>query len=494
MNYKLISKFQKFFVCLTIFILLSELILVLWGYGYYTRNAEGMYDFQPFFEQYQAFRRSYNNYPPYRQVQIDSTNLPVIFINTNHKKIDREKKISSKMVVINNGNGLLNYADTLKHNKQIKEYDGDILIRYRGNTSFSKSVKKPYLIVLQDSMGGKREKALLSMRKNKKWALQAPYIDKSLIRDVLVNDLAQDYFDYTPQSSLCEVILNGQYYGVYFLSERPSAMNIKKPGENGDELTGGYVIEMELYSRYKPAYYPSNNWHRIRYNYKKPDEEITPAQKKYINDYIKNMENAFLMNDYYEICKYIDIESFIDYQLFTEFTHNYDGYARSVYLYKERDSKGGKFKTALWDFNVSMGNGIILNAWKTDTWHLYDVADKIMLNEKRDSLFFLWGRLLTHKDYLNKLIKRWHQYRSGSFSDANLMHKIDSLSQILCERDAEKRNSDAWLIWGGEPKCLFQNKYVSSTYNDEIGYLKSWILERVEWMDKNIEEIGERLQ
>lgn len=494
MKYKsIISKFLAFFACIAIFALLCEFVLVFGGYRYFTRNAEGMYDFQSFSEQYKAVKRSFNNYPPYKQVQIDSTNLPIIFINTNSRHINRDEKILAKMTIINNGDGIINNADTNVHNKQNKEYDDDILIRYRGNTSYSKSAKKPYSIVLQEN-NGKGRKSLLSMRKNKKWALQAPYTDRSLIRDVLVNDLAQNYFDYAPQSRLCELILNGQYYGVYFLSEKPSGMKIKKPKENGDELTGGYVIEMEIYSKNRPAYYSSENWHSIRYNYKRPDEEITSAQKKYINGYIKNMENAFLKNDYDEICKYVDIESFVDYQLFTEFTHNYDGYARSVYLYKERSSKGGRFKTALWDFNVSMGNGIILNAWRTDTWHLYDVADKILLNEERDSLYFLWGRLLTHKNYRDKLINRWFQYRSSYFSDESLMNKIDSLSHLLCECDAEKRNSDAWSLWGGEPKCFFQNKYVSSTYDDEIDYLKRWILERVAWMDNHIEEIGNHLQ
>ena len=336
--------------------------------------------------------------------------------------------------------------------------------------------------------------SFLDLRKNKKWALQAPYSDRSLIRDVLIYDLAQEYFDYAPQARLCELILNGQYYGVYFLSELVKGMKLKKPGDAGDELTGGYIIEMETPPQSDIGYL-SQNWN-IKYHYKKPDDDITEIQKTYINSVIFNMEKVFLQNDFEEICKIIDIESFIDYQLFSEFTHNNDAYSRSVYFYKERDSKGGLIKMTLWDFNLSLGNSNYRDAWKTDTWRIYDDPTRVLLNGERDSLHYFWGRLTVHKEYRNKLVERWNEYRSGSFSDENIISKIDSLYTSLTVCGAEERNGIAWNIWdiyAGKglvrPKYIWPNKYVSSSYDDEISYLKKWIIERLNWIDNNIETI-----
>ena len=122
-------------------------------------------------------------------VHIDSTNLPILLINTEGSRIAKDDYITARMVIIQNGNGANNYADTLKHPGQRVDYDGYIAIRYRGNSSFHESLKKPYAIRTLDKpleMGGvKTKKKLLGMRKGKKWALLAPYSDRSMIRDAL---------------------------------------------------------------------------------------------------------------------------------------------------------------------------------------------------------------------------------------------------------------------------------------------------------------------
>ena len=321
--------------------------------------------------------------------------------------------------------------------------------------------------------------------------MQSPYDDRSLIRDILTFDLARPYFDYVPETRLCELILNGKYYGVYFLSEKVSGMKLKKPGEEGDELTGGYMLEVEPVEG-NEAGYLSKNWN-IRYTYTIPDERITENQKVYIDSLIEKLESAFLRNNYEEICELIDVQSFIDYQLVSEFTHNHDAYTRSLFLYKGRDNADGKLKVALWDFNVSLGNGNKRDAWKTDTWRVYDEPDRILLHAQNDSLHFLWGRLIQHEDYRERLVERWHQYREESFSNESIMSKVDSLATLLEIGGAENRNSTAWNIWdmtGGTgikaPSYIIPNKYVSSTYDDEITYLKNWIIQRLIWMDDNI--------
>jgi len=52
------------------------------------------------------------------------------------------------------------------------------------------------------------------------WVLYAPYSDKSLMRNTLTFDLARDIGRYAPRCQYCELVVNGDYRGVYVLMEK----------------------------------------------------------------------------------------------------------------------------------------------------------------------------------------------------------------------------------------------------------------------------------
>ena len=70
-----------------------------------------------------------------------------------------------------------------------------------------------------DVNGEKQKTELLGMPKDHTWLLQASYGDRSMLRDVLVFQLARPWFDYTPRCRYCEMVLDGMYYGIYILTE-----------------------------------------------------------------------------------------------------------------------------------------------------------------------------------------------------------------------------------------------------------------------------------
>ena len=174
-----------------------------------------------------VFAQRPDNYKPDNpNVTLTQTNLPIIFIDVAGKQIDRKEKITAKVKIIDNGKGKLNYADTVAHKNQRIDYEGYVALRYRGNSSFTSSDKKPYSIRTLDKpleQGGKKKNvSILGMGKDNDWALLAPYSDKSMIRDILSFTLARPYFEYVPHTRLCEVILDETYYGVYKKSFKPS--------------------------------------------------------------------------------------------------------------------------------------------------------------------------------------------------------------------------------------------------------------------------------
>ena len=87
------------------------------------------------------------NFPPVNvDVVLTSTNLPIVWIEVNGRVIDRYKRVEARLKVIDNGKGHVNYADTVAHPGQRIDYEGYVALRYRGNSTFNDSPKKPYSI------------------------------------------------------------------------------------------------------------------------------------------------------------------------------------------------------------------------------------------------------------------------------------------------------------------------------------------------------------
>jgi len=166
-----------------------------------------------------------------KTVKIDNTTLPIVFINTSGQTILRDEYILARMKIIADESGV-SHGDTIAYPNQTVDYEGWVALRYRGNTSFSSSDKKPYQFrtlktdTLPDDGGEKKKVKILGMGKDNKWAFIAPWCDRSMMRDVLSFTLAEPWMDYVPHARFCEVILDGYYYGIYVLTERVSKGNI----------------------------------------------------------------------------------------------------------------------------------------------------------------------------------------------------------------------------------------------------------------------------
>jgi hypothetical protein len=447
-----------------------------------------------------------NNYQPDNiTVKLEETNLPIVFIDTQNQVIHKDWRIAVRMKIINNVNGI-NYGDTINHPNQTVDYEGWIGIKYRGNSSFD-AAKKPYSIktLKTNNPDGKKDKVkILDLPADNDWVLLAPYADRSMIRDILMFQLARPYFEWVPTLRHCEMILDGIYYGVYMIGERPGKgkkrLNLDDPGDSGDELTGGYQVQIDrndeeyVYISKYPAVNKNGNPYysqrEIYFQYKHPEYDDMmpdhPIQLNYIQHQIDLMENALsskdFMDPYVGYRQYLNMLSFIDYQLSQEVSNNIDGYRLSTNLYKHRDSVDPLFKTTLWDFNIAFGNVNYCGGDRTDTW----IYDNSYTGNQPNKVPFWWMRLMKDPNYVNQLKIRWQQYRKGFYSDKHIEQTIDSLVNNLDVKEARNRNYIAWSVW---------NKYVwpvpnwqtVNTYEKEIENLKKWLKERIAWLDNEFE-------
>ena len=444
---------------------------------------------------------SYGNYPPDNvNVQLTSTNLPIVWIDVDGQIIDRDERITARMKIIHNGDGQLNWADTLAHTGQTIDYEGYVALRYRGSSSYTMSDKKPYsfrpLTAPLEDGGTKKKVKILGMGKDNNWALLAPYADKSMMRDLLAFAVSRPWMEYTPQGRYCELFLDGVYYGVFILTEVVSngkhRLNLPDPGDSGDDLTGGYIMEVNRVEdevTYTSRYHPVNSTgtrymdEYIHMQYKSPDyEDMTEEQVNYITGRIDQMEQAlwsYKAGQTSTYGEYLDVTNFIDYQIAMELGHNVDGYRLSGKFFKRRDSEDPRFKMVVWDMNLAYGNADYYLGWLTGTWVyqnngiLYNAGDPQMVP-------FWWYKLNTDPDYIAALHSRWAKYRRTNLRQDHLMATIDSLAHVLTMNGAEARNSQAWPRWG---VYVWPNRYVASDFNDEVAYLKQWLTDRISWMD-----------
>ena len=444
------------------------------------------------------------NYPPDNEnVQLTQTNLPIAWLEVDGQTIDREERITARLKIIHNGDGEINYADTVAHPGQTVDYEGYVALKYRGNSSFTSSDKKPYSFrplnaPLED--GGTKEKVkILGMGKDNNWAILAPYSDKSMMRDLLAFELSRPWMEFCPQGKYCELFLDGTYYGIYIMCELPTKgkqrLNLDDPGEEGDELTGGYLLEVDRTDEvtYTSKYHPmtkNGQWlnnRYINYQFKEPEyEDLTETQYNYITGQVDVMEDALNSSNYTDpevgYRKYMDVMSFVDFQIAQELSHNVDGYRLSSKIYKRRDSVDPRFKMVLWDFNIAYGNSDYYQGWYTNTW-IYENNDVLNSNGDTQLVPFWWYKLNKDPYYQNLLKNRWAQCRRSNMREDRIMEKIDSMATQLTSGGAMTRNSQAWPRWG---QYVWPNYYVAQNFNDEVSHLKQWISQRLAWMDQKL--------
>ena len=441
-----------------------------------------------------------DNYPPNNKtITIGSTNLPIVWVEVNGAMILKTEYITAHMKIIDNGSGHLNYGDTVAHPGQTIDYEGYIALRYRGNSSFNHS-RKPYLFRPLDKPleeGGEKKKVkILGMGKDNKWALLAPYSDRSMVRVPLSFDISRPWMEYAPQCRFCELYLDGIYYGVYILTEVVSKgkqrLNLSDPGEGGDDLTGGYILEVDRNEGnvYTSKYYPRTSTgailagYNIYFQYSSPDyEDMSQVQLDYINHQIDLMEGALNSSNYMNpetgYRKYIDVENFIDYQIAMELGHNVDAYRLSGKLFKRRDSEDPRFKMVVWDMDLAYGMPYYYGAWRTENWS-YEMNDTLLAQANIYLVPFWWYKLNKDPSYTASLKARWAQYRRSNLRLDRLMAEIDSLASIVTSHGAETRNDQAWPRWG---VYVWPNNYVPTSYADAIAFLKQWLTDRIAWMD-----------
>ena len=402
------------------------------------------------------------------------SNLPIIIIETvNGDEIPDEPKILGTMKIIQRPNGDRNFVSDAS-NEAFLNYSGTIGIETRGSSS-QELLKKPYGIDTLEDDGIENDNVqLLGMPKENDWILNSFAFDDSMMRDYISYTMARQMGQYAVNLKYCEVVLNGDYIGLYALSEK-----IKRDGDRVDiaklsddenslpEITGGYIIQTDRTGGDNPPEAWNNNG--AGYIHEKPNsDDITSAQSSYIESVFRDLDdnatNSIITSGYPSI---IDVPSFVDYMLVAEFASNVDAYALSTFYHKDRS---GKLRAGpVWDYNLTYGNDLF--QWGYDR----SFTDVWQFNYSNIGANF-WGDLFADPTFKCYLSKRFNEVTNTGepLNYDYISSLIDSTAALILE--ALVRENERWNT--------------IENFSEEIINMKSWIQERITWMRDNLGEFS----
>ena len=381
----------------------------------------------------------------------DSIRLPVVVINTNGQEINDTSFIMANCGIIDYGPNRMNHQNLTPN-----VYDGWIGMKFRGNWSFWASPQKSYRIETRNPDESNNNVELLGMPKENDWSLTQGYSDPSLSRDELSYRLFRDMGRYATRKRHVVVFVNGEYNGIYSLSEtikqdknRVDVAKLTEVDTVGDQLTGGYIFKHDE-SKDEDIPNPPLNFHD-------PDmEDLHPSQFNYMSTAAADADVTIKTHQYRGV---IDVGSFIDYYLLSILCSNIDAYKRSRYFFKTQDSDGGLINAGpVWDFD----------------WAWTDYEQREPLN---------WIDTLLHDPaYANEMKCRYEGLRNTLFTTEYFNAMLDS---IAAEVDHDKdRHFDYYDVLGNLNDVTY--RWTPFTYNQEINNIKDWISDRLDWLDNTL--------
>lgn len=386
-------------------------------------------------------------------------------------------------------------------------YNGGLTqLKARGNSTFTYAEKKSYQIKLAEpsDLLGKQEQV-------KTWVLLASYFDATQMHDKLIKDLAAELgLAYTASCDWVNIYYDGEYRGVYLLSEKNSvgetSVAITDMEQAYEQLNEGYGTDMttalaknsygQQYQYTKDLTEPKNitGGYLIELNYDKWDEVsgfktrqgvafnvkspewCGDSTMKYISEYYQAFEDAvYATNEagaytgynastgkyFYD---YVDMDSLVKVFLLQELALNCDGFISSVYFYKDAD--GIMYAGPIWDQDMTFGTG----------WSKTNAADI-------EDYHYLAKALIQIPAFKTAVV----EYYSSTFAPAvrewlgnngTIAHQYNLL------KDSAAMNYKLWdFIRVGDPQAD-GHIWQGASYESVVADMTSWIDARLSVMDK----------
>ena len=237
--------------------------------------------------------------------ETEAGGLPVLFLTIDSEEFEKVNESEDHSYRAESGSLRIEVPEgyTGDYSKDVLSDTDELEISYirgRGHGTWSAD-KKPYKIKLKESAD------LLGMGRSKTWVLLANRYDETFMRNRLTAYIGTAMgLPYTPQCEPVDLMVNGEYYGCYHLSEQvqigPGRLDIDELKEEDirePEITGGYLISMFNNTELENGFYTDR---MINFGSEEPDlterESGQEEQKQYIAGYVQKTEDAIFGDNF----------------------------------------------------------------------------------------------------------------------------------------------------------------------------------------------------
>lgn len=382
---------------------------------------------------------------PAKAVQPSGT-LPVLTITT-----DNNVPVESKDNYVK-----ATYSLDPKGAEGIEALEGTTQIKGRGNYTWWGFDKKPYRLKLD------KKAAFMGMKKSKHYTLLAHADDNlGFLREPAGFFISRAVgLDWTPDMQPVELILNGDYLGLYFVVEQiridQDRVNIydQEDEEATPDPTGGWLCEIDNYDE-DPAEQikiTEGDGTVMRITHKSP-EIINADQEAFLRSQYEAIDRAIYQSDpaSADLDALVDIASLAKYYVVQEILDNYESFHGSCYMTRDR-GEDAKWKFGpVWDFGSTMFDADSRQfIYQGREHHQHWIGQAVKFNSVKDAYKAVFKEFVDNHysellDYLDEFCtriktaakadaERWPQYGNNDMDDdLNAVHKfLNNRVKWLC--------------------------------------------------------------
>lgn len=339
-------------------------------------------------------------------------------------------------------------------------------IEIRGGSSQYNPKKSFELSFWSDTTGtSNRDVALLGMRTDNKYNLQALYNEPLRLSSKVSNELWQDihqiyYKSLEPDAKnginmqYVEVFLNDEYQGVYALSERVDRKQLKLKKHNngivGELYKGSDWGGAVTFTALPPFDNASETWGG--FEYKHPEEEISWTNLYNFVDFVKNSSDQEFFSTYKQK---FELRNAVDYFILMNLLRAADNTGKNLYIAKYK--KGEPYYYVPWDLD-----GVFGTDWTgTNTGLVEDILsngfyDRLQLD-------------CSPNGFRDQLRIRWAALRQSVITQESIMARFTANNQFLLRNNVYEREQRTW-----------EGYEASST---QLDYTASWLSARLRYLD-----------
>ena len=385
-----------------------------------------------------------------------SGTLPVLFINTEGFRdiVSKETYLHAKWWLDNMGNE--GYESIGSPSEPL-----GMQIKGRGNSTWANLDKKPFRLKLDVKHN------VLGMPSNRHWILMAnAQYWMGQMNDALPFEIGRRMgMAWNPRQEPIEVVLNGEYIGLYFLTEkvridkdRVDIIEQQDFETDPDRITGGWLLEIENFGQYSNIEFTEGNGIPFFVTTHSP-EQLSDEQKDFITSFLMRTDSAIYLEDKNNSLweQYIDIDALAIYYIVQETVDNHEAFSGSCFMHKQRGNDTKLIFGPLWDCGSSFSR------WSPS----YEFNEFIY--ENLPSYFYSrWiGEIVKFPRFQERIKYHWKRFYEEVYPAMD--DYLDSFAAKI--EQAGNADKERWPQYWGDDITRRLNIYGKPSFHKKVAWL-----------------------